>query len=361
MVGGGLTRDSIVIVRGPTGSGKTLLAGLYARAGALRGERVAYFGFEEPRNVLLRNFSEIGMPLDEIEDEGLLNLICRYPEAIGFEDLMVRLRASLEEFKPSLIVMDSISSIEHSLSEKGFRQFMVGLASLLREHRRSALLTQTVIGFKAAEHTAPYLSTIADGIIALDYAFEDAGSLRRTMRVLKMRGSNHDTYPYRLWIGKGGLQVEKEALRGADRAALAGPPPPPADRPRPASDLLKGARVLLVEDYEEARECIRFVLEQHGAEVITAASGAEAMAALGGQVPSALVCDIGLPDEDGYALLRRVKSVSPQHARIPAVALTAWTLPEDKERAREAGYAVHLAKPVEPVELAAAVAGLLQH
>lgn len=361
MVGGGLTRDSIVIVRGPTGSGKTLLAGLYARAGALRGERVAYFGFEEPRNVLLRNFSEIGMPLDEFEEEGLLNLICRYPEAIGFEDLMVRLRASLEEFQPSLIVMDSISSIEHSLSEKGFRQFMVGLASLLREHRRSALLTQTVIGFKAAEHTAPYLSTIADGILALDYAFEDAGSLRRTMRVLKMRGSNHDTYPYRLWIGKGGLRVEKEALRNADRAALAGPPPPPAERPRPASDLLKGARVLLVEDYEEARECIRFVLEHHGAEVITAASGAEAMAALGSLVPSALVCDIGLPDEDGYALLRRVKSVSPQHARIPAVALTAWTLPEDKERAREAGYAVHLAKPVEPVELATAVAGLLRH
>lgn len=347
MVGGGLTRDSIVIVRGPTGSGKTLLAGLYARAGAMRGERVAYFGFEEPRNVLLRNFAQIGMPLDDFEESGLLNLICRYPESIGFEDLMVRLRASLEEFKPSVIVMDSISSIEHSLSEKGFRQFMVGLASLLREHRRSALLTQTVIGSKAAEHTAPYLSTIADGIIALDYTFEGAGSLRRTMRVLKMRGSDHDTYPYRLSIGRGGLRVEKEALRGA-----AGP--------GPARELLKGARVLLVEDYDEARECIRFVLEQHGAEVVTAASGAEAMQALHSLVPSALVCDIGLPDEDGYALLRRMKAVSPQHARIPAVALTAWTLPEDRERAQEAGYAVHLAKPVEPAQLATAVASLLR-
>jgi circadian clock protein KaiC len=363
MVGGGLTRDSIVIVRGPTGSGKTLLAGLYARAGAARGERVAYFGFEEPRPVLLRNFAQIGMPLDEFEAKGLISLICRYPEAIGFEDLLVRLRASLEEFQPSLIVMDSISSIEHSLSEKGFRQFMVGLTSLLREHRRSALLTQTVIGRQAAEHTAPYLSTIADGIIALDYAFNDDG-LQRTMRVIKMRGSSHDTYPYHLSIGEGGLKVEKEAVRGIAerRTGTAG------DRGRPAGGdgrrngdaaVLKGVRVLLVEDYDEARECIRFVLEQQGAQVSSASSAQEAIELAAREVPNAVVCDIGLPDEDGYALLGRLKAVSPEHARIPAVALTAWTLPEDRERAHAAGFAVHMAKPVEPAELAGALANLL--
>jgi circadian clock protein KaiC len=366
MVGGGLTRDSIVIVRGPTGSGKTLLAGLYARAGAARGERVAYFGFEEPRPVLLRNFAQIGMPLDEFEEKGLVSLICRYPEAIGFEDLLVRLRASLEEFQPSLIVMDSISSIEHSLSEKGFRQFMVGLTSLLREHRRSALLTQTVIGKQAAEHTAPYLSTIADGIIALDYSFDDDG-LQRTMRVIKMRGSSHDTYPYHLSIGEGGLKVEKEAVRGRSARDGGGgdrrqpvPEQPRSGPPTNAGQVLKGVRVLLVEDYDEARECIRLVLEQHGAQVTAAASSQEAMEMAGREVPNALVCDIGLPDEDGYALLRRLKAVSPEHARIPALALTAWTLPEDQERARQAGYALHMSKPVEPSELAGALAGLLR-
>jgi CheY-like chemotaxis protein len=304
------------------------------------------------------------MPLDEFEASGLVSLICRYPEAIGFEDLLVRLRASLEEFQPSLIVMDSISSIEHSLSEKGFRQFMVGLTSLLREHRRSALLTQTVIGARAAEHTAPYLSTIADGIIALDYTFNDEG-LRRTMRVIKMRGSSHDTYPYHLSIGQGGPRVEKEAVRAAsDRAGIA----PPRENVPSANGggaspgaMLNGVRVLLVEDYDEARECIRLVLEQHGAEVLTAASSQEAIEVAGRELPNAVVCDIGLPDEDGYTLLRRLKAVSPQHAQIPALALTAWTLPEDRERAHAAGFALHMAKPVEPAELAGALAGLLRH
>ena len=183
-----------------------MLAGLYARAGAHRGERVVYYGFEEPRPILLRNFAQIGMPLDELERSGALSLVCRYPEAMGFEDLLVKLREGLEDFQPSLMVIDSLSSIEHSMSEKGFRQFMVGLASLIREHSRSALLTQTVMAGGAAEHTAPYLSTIADGIIALDYTFDETGQ-RRVMRVIKMRGSEHDTHPYRLWIGRGGLMV----------------------------------------------------------------------------------------------------------------------------------------------------------
>jgi CheY-like chemotaxis protein len=300
--------------------------------------------------VLLRNFAQIGMPLEDYVKRGSLNLVCRYPESMGFEDLLVSLRGSLEEFQPSLIVLDSISSIEHSLSEKGFRQFMVGLASIIREHSRSALLTQTVAEGGAAEHTAPYLSTIADGIIALDYSFDETGQ-RRTMRVIKMRGSDHDAHRYRMWITQGGLRVEKEAVL---RARLE----PGGSRGGP---LLQGQRVLLVEDFDEARECIRVVLEQQGAEVIAAANSQEAMEAVARVVPTVLICDIGLPDEDGYALLARLKALSPQHAVIPALALTAWTLPEDKERARQAGYALHLAKPVEPAELTSAVAGLIRH
>jgi circadian clock protein KaiC len=364
MIGGGLVRDSIVIVRGPTGSGKTLLAGLYARAGALRGERVAYYGFEEPRPVLLRNFAQLGMPMEELEAKGVLSLVCRYPESMGFEDLLVHLRGSLEEFKPSLIVLDSISSIEHSLSEKGFRQFMVGLASLIREHSRSALLTQAVAQGGAAEQTAPYLSTIADAIVALDYDLEPEG-LKRTMRVLKMRGSQHDTMPFRLWIGQGGLKVEKPAVRGPGNGgggsgAALPPLPGPATPAAPAGQILKGVQVLLVEDFDEARDCIRMVLERHGAQVATAGTAQEALDAASRSLPNALVCDIGLPGEDGYALLRRLRAVSPRHAAIPALALTAWTLPEDRERARAAGFALHLAKPVEPDVLATAVAGLLE-
>jgi circadian clock protein KaiC len=219
MIMGGLIRDSICIVRGPTGSGKTMLSGLYARAGAIRGERVVYYGFEETKPILMRNFASIGMPMDELEKSGNLRVICRYPEATSLEDLLVDLRLGMEKFGPSLVVLDSISSIEHASSEKGFRQFMIGVASILRQHGRSALLTQTIMSGEAAEHTAPYLSTIADAILTLDYSVRDY-ELKRTLRVIKMRGSPHETHPYRLAIGEGGLTVEKVPPPAEERRRL---------------------------------------------------------------------------------------------------------------------------------------------
>src|SRR3954463_9850720 len=194
---GGWLRNSVSIRPGPAGSGKTLLSGLYARAVAARNERVVYYGFEETRGILLRNYREIGMSMDPFIESGHPKGICRYPEATSLEDLLVDLRLGLEELKPSLIVLDSISSIEHASSEKGFRQFMIGVASILREHGRSAMITQTVATSEMAEHTAPYLSTIADAILTLDYS-TDSYELDRQMRVIKMRGSNHEQHPYRL-------------------------------------------------------------------------------------------------------------------------------------------------------------------
>ena len=208
MTHGGFLRNSIMLVRGPTGSGKTMLAGVFARAGAMRGERVVYYGFEEPRPTLIRNFDEVRLGIGELVRAGNFKLVCRYPEATSLEDLLVDLRLGLEEFQPSLVVMDSISSIEHASSEKGFRQFMIGVASILRGHGRSALLTQTVLAGASADHTAPYLSTIADAILTLDYT-PSAYDMNRTMRVIKMRGSAHATHPYRLQIGAGGLQIER--------------------------------------------------------------------------------------------------------------------------------------------------------
>jgi len=208
MTHGGWLRNSIIIVRGPTGSGKTLLSGLYARAGADRNERVVYYGFEETRPILLRNYREIGMAMDEYIEKGNLKVVCRYPEATSLEDLLVDLRLGLEEVKPSLVIIDSISSIEHASSENGFRQFMIGVAAILREHGRSALITQTIATSELVEHTAPYLSTIADAILTLDYSTESY-EIDRQMRVIKMRGSDHEQHPYRLNIEAGGLKVKK--------------------------------------------------------------------------------------------------------------------------------------------------------
>jgi circadian clock protein KaiC len=356
MIGGGLVRDSIVIVRGPTGSGKTMLAGLYARAGAQRGERVVYYGFEEPRPILLRNFAQIGMSMDEFVNNGTLQVLCRYPEAMGLEDLLVSLRTGLEESQPSLIVLDSISSIEHSSSEKGFRQFMIGLAALLREHGRSALLTQTVAGADVVEHTAPYLSTIADAILALDYKV-DAEDLQRSLRVLKMRGSAHVTKPYHLAIEQGGLRVEPPAITRRFDEWGTSPRKPWGTR---AGAPLGGLVVLLVEDFTDARETTAAALTAGGAEVVEAGSAQEAMAVLETRTPDVILCDIGMPDEDGYDLMRRIRSRPGKVGQIPAAALTAWTEPEDREKAFASGFQIHLHKPIQPdvlVEAAAHLAG----
>jgi CheY-like chemotaxis protein/KaiC/GvpD/RAD55 family RecA-like ATPase len=318
-----------------------MLAGLYARAGALRGERVVYYGFEEPRAILLRNFAQIGMPMEELEKAGNLRVRCRYPESLSLEDLLVDLRSGMENFSPSLVVLDSISSIEHASSEKGFRQFMIGTAAILRQHGRSALLTQTTSGSPVEEHTAPYLSTIADAILTLDYSVKEY-ELKRTMRVLKMRGSPHETHPYRLEIGQGGLDVERIALRDLEgarrREAMA--------RTRP----LEGIRVLWVEDFADARDAVAVVLREAGAFVTTAENAQEARAAWRDGGFDAVLTDISLPDEDGYALLASLRA-RPGGERVPAIALTAWANEELEAGSRKPRFDAVLSKPVEPVTL----------
>jgi signal transduction histidine kinase len=126
----------------------------------------------------------------------------------------------------------------------------------------------------------------------------------------------------------------------------------------PALDL-KGTRVLVVEDEENARETLRQILEHCAAEVRTVTSAAEAMEELERWRPDVLLSDIGLPGEDGYSLIQRVRRLTPERGgKIPAAALTAFARSEDRRRALLAGFQMHLAKPVDIQELAAVVATL---
>jgi CheY-like chemotaxis protein len=123
--------------------------------------------------------------------------------------------------------------------------------------------------------------------------------------------------------------------------------------------VLQGLRVLVVEDEDDARTLISTVLSLHGADVRTAASVAEALATIEQKMPDLLVSDIGMPDEDGYALIRKVRARSPEQGGwMPAVALTAYISPGDRARILASGYQLHIPKPVEPNELTAAVASL---
>ena len=122
---------------------------------------------------------------------------------------------------------------------------------------------------------------------------------------------------------------------------------------------LDGLRVLVVEDDDDSRSLLSMVLKQYGANVTAASSAAEALKALERAPADVLISDIGMPDEDGYELMRKVRALPPQRGGLaPAIALTGYATCKDRERALLAGYQVHVAKPVEPIALVAAVANL---
>ena len=131
-----------------------------------------------------------------------------------------------------------------------------------------------------------------------------------------------------------------------------------AERGADADELtLSGLRILVVDDEPDARTLIRRVLEESGADVVTVASAPEALALVDGDTaPSVVVSDIGMPDEDGYDLIRKVRALPGSAGRTPAVALTALARSEDRKRALLEGYQTHVSKPVDPEELIAVIA-----
>jgi len=122
---------------------------------------------------------------------------------------------------------------------------------------------------------------------------------------------------------------------------------------------LDGMLILVVDDEEDTRQLLVQSLTFYGATVITANSAGQAFDALQEKTPDVMVSDIGMPDEDGYSLIRRVRALADkQHRDIPAIALTAFTRAQDRMRALTSGYQNHVAKPVEPDELATVIASL---
>ncbi|HVS29868.1 MAG TPA: CHASE domain-containing protein [Thermoanaerobaculia bacterium] len=118
---------------------------------------------------------------------------------------------------------------------------------------------------------------------------------------------------------------------------------------------LRGAKILVVDDEEDVRNFANTVFRMSGAEVRAVGSAAEALRACAEWMPDVVVSDIGMPDTDGYELLRQLREWS----AVPVVALTAYARPEDRARAEEAGFDDYIAKPVDPKELRAVVAGVV--
>lgn len=144
-------------------------------------------------------------------------------------------------------------------------------------------------------------------------------------------------------------RVARPSARPARRTIDSHPPP----RSR-----LEGVRILVVEDDLDTQYLLATMLEQLGARVTSAGSAPEALGALQGSPFDLLLSDISMPGEDGYSLIRRIRSGAAQ-PRIPAAALTANARSEDRDQALRAGFQAHIAKPVDPLELGQILGGLV--
>ncbi|MFO7606465.1 MAG: circadian clock protein KaiC [Desulfurivibrionaceae bacterium] len=207
MCGGGIFRDSIILVSGNTGTGKTVLASEFMAGGLKAGERTLLFAFEESREQLFRNASDLAGHFEEMERDGMLKVICEYPEIMGLEDHLIKMNKTIRDFRPTRVAVDSISALERVTTEKGFREFVISLVYSIKQQQISALFTSTTpTQLGGSTITEAHISATTDSIILLRNV-EMNGEMRRALTVLKMRGSQHDKNIREFFIDASGIHI----------------------------------------------------------------------------------------------------------------------------------------------------------
>jgi circadian clock protein KaiC len=207
MCGGGFFRDSVTLVSGATGTGKTLTVTQFLQGGAASGERCLLLAFEESRDQLVRNATGWGFDYAKMERDGLLRVVCDYPDLSGLEDWLVTIQTIITEFKPQRVALDSLSALENVGTLKSFREFVIGLTSFIKHQEITGMFTATTGTLMGGDSiTESNISTLTDSIILLRYV-EMFGEMKRGLTVLKMRGSAHDKAIREFTIGKGGMEM----------------------------------------------------------------------------------------------------------------------------------------------------------
>lgn len=213
MCGGGMYRDSIILVSGATGTGKTLTVTQYVKAAISAGQRALLVGAEESREQLTRNAASWGVDFEKAEADGLLKIVCRYPEVMSLEDHLLQMKKEITEFKPERVAIDSLSAFERVSTAKSFREFVIGLTSTIKHQEITGMITNTTSLLVGGEYvTESHISTITDTIILLRYV-ELHGEMRRGLTVLKMRGTWHEKDIREYVIDSQGMHI-RSTFRG---------------------------------------------------------------------------------------------------------------------------------------------------
>ncbi|HEY9694213.1 MAG TPA: circadian clock protein KaiC [Oculatellaceae cyanobacterium] len=241
MCGGGFFKDSIILVTGGTGTGKTLLVSKFLQEGCMSGERAILFAFEESRAQLSRNASSWGINFEELERKGLLKILCTYPESAGLEDHLQIIKSEIAEFQPSRIAIDSLSALDRGVSNNAFRQFVIGITGYAKQEEITGFFTNTTDQFMGSNSiTESHISTITDTILLLQYV-EIRGEMSRAINVFKMRGSWHDKGIREYTISKDGPDI-KDSFRNYEGIISGSPSRISIDEKSELSRIVKGVR-----------------------------------------------------------------------------------------------------------------------
>ncbi len=208
MCGGGPFQDSMTLVSGSTGTGKTSLALQFALAGAQRGEPAVVVCFEESREQLLRGVDGWGYDIGALEAAGNLSFLIDYPESRTLEEHLVRIQAAIADIGATRVALDSLSVLRRVGPERAFLEFATGLTAHLKQHEIAGLLTtaQLTLFGPDTSPTAEHVSALVDAVLLLRYV-EVYGELKKGIAVLKMRGSDHQKAIREFTLGPDGMQI----------------------------------------------------------------------------------------------------------------------------------------------------------
>ena len=191
MLGGqGYFRGSSILVSGTAGTGKTSLAAHLVDAACRRGERCLYFAFEESQDQMVRNMRSIGIDLAPWLEKKLLRFHASRPSLLGLESHLVCMHKMVAEFRPSLVVVDPLSSFTSTGSPLEVNAMLLRLVDFLKVEQITAFLTSLTSGGGNMEKTEVEISSLIDTWILLR-DIESAGERNRGLYVLKSRGMAH--------------------------------------------------------------------------------------------------------------------------------------------------------------------------
>jgi len=230
-----------VLLVGQPGTGKTLLVSKFLVDGCKNGERAILFAYEESRAQLSRNAYSWGIDFEEMEQQGLLKIICAYPESAGLEDHLQIIKTEISQFKPARMAIDSLSALDRGVSNNSFRQFVIGVTGFAKQEEITGFFTNTTEQFMGLHSiTESHISTITDTILMLQYV-EVRGQMSRAINVFKMRGSWHDKGIREYTISSHGPEI-KDSFRNLERIISGSPTRIAVDEKSELSRIVQGVQ-----------------------------------------------------------------------------------------------------------------------